>query len=48
MQWQKARHPNLTIELRIANWTRAVADLLEGAVELASRRVRRQRLGTLL
>jgi len=29
-----ARHPKLTIELRIVNWTRVVAGLLDGAVDL--------------
>jgi DNA-binding transcriptional LysR family regulator len=29
-----ARHPNLAVELRIANWTKVVADVSEGAVDL--------------
>jgi DNA-binding transcriptional LysR family regulator len=29
-----ARHPNLAIELRIANWTQVVADVMDGAVDL--------------
>ena len=29
-----ARHPKLTVELRIANWTRVVAELLDGVVDL--------------
>jgi len=29
-----ARHPNLVVELRIANWTQVVADVIGGAVDL--------------
>ncbi len=29
-----ARHPNLAVELRIANWTKVVADVSEGVVDL--------------